>query len=234
MGGGVGADHRYSVLLIDDDADVRRFVRQRLEAEGFEVTEAATGERGLDLMHDTVSAVLLDVGLPGLDGFSVLRAIRARYTTPVLMMTAAGEEADRVLGLEIGADDYIIKPFLPRELIARVRAVLRRSERPMMPTTSMVFGDLEIDPLAREARRAGSILPLTQKEFDLLLFLARSPRQTFSRDQLLRQVWDVEPDWQTAATVTEHVHRLRRHVESVPDRPDRIVTIRGVGYRFDP
>jgi len=232
VGGAV--DGGYSVLLIDDDADVRRFVRQRLESEGFEVIEAPTGERGLELVNDSISAVLLDVGLPGLDGFSVLRAIRARYTMPVLMMTAAGDEADRVLGLEIGADDYIVKPFLPRELIARVRAVLRRAAPPKLADHRIVFGDLEIDPLARQARRAGAILPLTQMEFDLLLFFARSPRQTFSRDQLLRHVWDVEPDWQTAATVTEHVHRLRRHVESVPDQPDRIVTVRGVGYRFDP
>lgn len=222
------------MLLIDDDVIVRRFVRGRLEAAGFEVIEAGTGERGLDLMNGAVSAVLLDVVLPGLDGFSVLRAIRQRYTVPVLMMTAAGDEADRVLGLEIGADDYIVKPFLPRELIARLRAVLRRAAPPTVPTPALLFGDLHIDPLAREARRDGAILPLTHREFDLLLFLARSPRQTFSREQLIRQVWGAEPDWQDAATVTEHVHRLRRHVELSPDRPERIVTVRGVGYRFDP
>jgi two-component system, OmpR family, phosphate regulon response regulator PhoB len=232
--GGSDADRKQTVLLIDDDADVRRFVRQRLEAEGFEVVEAASGEAGLELLSESVSAVLLDVGLPGLDGFSVLRAIRGHYTMPVLMMTAAGDEADRVLGFEIGADDYIIKPFLPRELIARVRAVLRRSEPPTARARPLVFGDLHIDPLAREARNEGVILPLTQKEFDLLLFLATSPRQTFSREQLLRHVWGAEPGWQNVATVTEHVHRLRRHVESVPDQPNRIVTIRGVGYRFDP
>ena len=222
------------MLLIDDDAQVRRFLRQRLEAEGLDVTEAATGERGLDLVDDSFSVVLLDVGLPGLDGFTVLRTIRSRYRTPVLMMTAAGEEADRVLGFEIGADDYIVKPFLPRELIARVRAVIRRTATSTEPTRPIVSGDLNIDPLARETRRDGVILPLTHKEFDLLLFLVTSPRQTFSREQLLRHVWGAEPGWQNAATVTEHVHRLRRHIESIPDRPDRIVTIRGVGYRFDP
>jgi DNA-binding response OmpR family regulator len=220
--------------LIDDDVMVRQFVRGRLEAAGFEVIEADTGERGVELMNGTVSAVLLDVGLPGMDGFSVLRAIRRRYTAPVLMMTAAGDEADRVLGLEIGADDYIVKPFMPRELVARVRAALRRTAPPAVPARVLLFGDLHIDPLAREARRDGEILPLTHREFDLLLFLARSPRQTFSREQLIKQVWGAEPEWQDAATVTEHVHRLRRHVETSPERPERIVTVRGVGYRFDP
>jgi two-component system, OmpR family, phosphate regulon response regulator PhoB len=226
--------HNPTVLMIDDDDDVRRFVRQRLEAEGFEVREAASGEGGLELIDDTISVVLLDVGLPGMDGFAVLRAIRSRYSTPVLMMTAAADEADRVLGLEIGADDYVVKPFLPRELIARVRALLRRTALATPPVQAVVFGDLHIDPLAREARRDGVILPLTQKEFDLLVFLAMSPRQTFSREQLLKQVWGAEPGWQNLATVTEHVHRLRRHVEAVPDQPNRIITIRGIGYRFDP
>ena len=230
-----GNDERVSaVLLIEDDTDVRRFVHERLTAQGFIVSEATSGERGLDLFDtQRFDVVLLDVHLPGIDGFSVLRSIRRISQVPVLLLTAASDEADRVLGLEIGADDYIIKPFLPRELIARIRAVLRRTS-PVESVATMTFGELVIDPRAREVRLAAQLINLTGREFDLLVFMASSPRRTYTREQLLQQVWNSEPGWQNVATVTEHVHRLRRRIEADPAAPRHLVTVRGTGYRFDP
>ena len=230
-----GSDERVSaVLLIEDDTDVRRFVHERLTAQGFIVSEATSGERGLDLFDtQRFDVVLLDVHLPGIDGFSVLRSIRRISQVPVLLLTAASDEADRVLGLEIGADDYIIKPFLPRELIARIRAVLRRTS-PVESVATMTFGELVIDPRAREVRLAAQLINLTGREFDLLVFMASSPRRTYTREQLLQQVWNSEPGWQNVATVTEHVHRLRRRIEADPAAPRHLVTVRGTGYRFDP
>jgi DNA-binding response OmpR family regulator len=230
-----GNDERANaVLLIEDDPDVRRFVHERLTAQGFVVSEATSGERGLDLFDtQRFDVVLLDVHLPGIDGFSVLRSIRRGSQVPVLLLTAASDEADRVLGLEIGADDYIIKPFLPRELIARIRAVLRRTS-PAETVATMTFDDLVIDPQAREVRVAATLINLTGREFDLLVFMASSPRRTYTREQLLQQVWNSEPGWQNVATVTEHVHRLRRRIEADPAAPRHLVTVRGTGYRFDP
>ena len=226
-----------SVLLIDDDPQVRSLMRARLEASNFRVVEAATGEDGLQVVGDDINVVIVDVGLPGIDGFTVVRSIRERHDMPIIMVTGADEEADRVLGLEIGADDYVVKPFLPRELVARVHANLRRASSPPPPEVVedhiITVGDLEIDGHALVARRGGETLPLTNREFDLLHFLARSPRQAFSREQLLRHVWHTEPGWQDPSTVTEHVHRLRRHVEVDPATPKLLVTVRGVGYRFD-
>ena len=226
-----------SVLLIDDDPQVRAIIRARLEASNFGVVEAATGEDGLQMVGGDIDVVIVDVGLPGIDGFTVVRAIRERHDMPIIMVTGADEEADRVLGLEIGADDYVVKPFLPRELVARVHAVLRRSAaqppREVVEDHIISVGDLEIDGHAMVARRDGATLPLTNREFDLLHFLTRSPRQAFTREQLLRHVWHTEPGWQDPSTVTEHIHRLRRHVEVDPADPKHLVTVRGVGYRFD-
>jgi len=226
-----------SVLLVDDDEHIRAFVRPRLEARNIEVTEASSGEEALRLIDDSFDLVILDIGLPGIDGFTVVRAIRERFQIPIIVVSGQDDEADRVLGLEIGADDYVVKPFLPRELIARVQVQLRRvaqrAETPA-PEHRIAFDDIVLDGHAMEARRDGEVLPLTNKEFDLLLFFASSPRQAFSRDQLLRQVWQTEPGWQDPATVTEHVHRLRRIIEDDPANPRHLVTVRGVGYRFDP
>ena len=226
------------MLLIDDDEQVRSIMRVRLEASDFRVTEAASGEEGLQIIGDDFDAAIIDVGLPGIDGFTVVRAIRERYRLPIIMVTGAEEEADRVLGLEIGADDYVVKPFLPRELVARVHAVIRRSAMQSRPEVVVdhviVVGDLEIDGRALQARRNGETLSLTNREFDLLHYVATSPRQAFTREQLLRQVWQTEPGWQDPSTVTEHIHRLRRHIEVDPATPKHLVTVRGVGYRFDP
>lgn len=226
-----------SVLLIDDDAQVRSIMRVRLEASNFNVIEAASGEEGLQMIGNDIDVIIIDVGLPGIDGFTVVRAIRERHRMPIIMVTGAADEADRVLGLEIGADDYVVKPFLPRELVARVHAVLRRSalQSPLQVEEDhvIVVDVLEIDGHAMVAKREGQVLALTNREFDLLYYLARSPRQVFTREQLLRQVWQAEPGWQDPSTVTEHVHRLRRHIEVDPAMPKHLVTVRGVGYRFD-
>ena len=225
------------MLLVDDDDGVRAFVRSRLEASNVVVTEAATGEDALRMMNGGVDLVILDIGLPGIDGFTVLRLLRERFNTPVIVVSANDAEADRVLALEIGADDYVVKPFLPRELVARVHVHLRRSaQRLVQPVAEhrISFSDIVLDGHAMEARRDGAVLVMTNKEFDLLLFLASSPRQVFTREQLLRQVWQPEPGWQDPSTVTEHVHRLRRLVEPDPAVPRHLVTVRGVGYRLDP
>jgi DNA-binding response OmpR family regulator len=238
----VGMDERRRqpgrvALLIDADDELRGFVRARLVSDGFAVIEAASGEEGLARLTPDVSVVLIDVGLPGLDGFSVLRSIRRVSRVPAIMMTAASDESDRVLGFELGADDYIVKPFLPREMLARVRTAARRSvvdstrsdgERTRDDRTGLV-----VDQESREVRLDGELISLTAREFDLLAFFAASPRQVFTRDQLLRQVWNAEPGWINAATVTEHIHRLRRVFESHPNCTARIVTLRGVGYRFE-
>ncbi len=228
---------RPSVFVIDDDDDVRAFMRKRLEANNFNVDEADSGEEALRRVDESIDLVIVDLGLPGIDGFTVVRSLRERFTMPIIMVTAAGDEGDRVLGLEIGADDYVVKPFLPREFVARVHAALRRgSTRTTDPAPRQLFtvGDVVLDATAREARRGDQILSMTNREFDLLLFLVMSPRQAFTREQLLRNVWNAEPGWQDPATVTEHVHRLRRLIEVDPAVPSRLVTVRGVGYRFDP
>lgn len=222
------------ILLVEDDADVRRFVRERLRAAGHRITEAGTGEEAIELANrQRFDLVVLDVELPGIDGFAVLRSIRRTSTVPVIMLTGAAQEADRVLGFEIGADDYVVKPFMPRELVARVAAHLRRG-RSTAGGAPISFGDLTIDPQARVVTQRGEPIPLTGREFDLLVCLASSPRRTFTREQLLAQVWNSEPGWQNIATVTEHVHRLRRRLEVDPAIPRHLITVRGAGYRFDP
>ncbi len=220
-------------LLIDDNSDIRRLVRDRLVAAGFTTFEAESGEDGLAILATSrVDVVVLDVDLPGLDGFAVLRAIRQTSLVPVLLLTAAGDEADRVLGLEIGADDYVVKPFLPRELVARVRGLLRRVA-PAAPNPVLTFGNIVIDTAARLVTVRAQVIPLTSRAFDLLAFLTARPGQAFTREELLQQVWHSEPEWQNVATVTEHVHRLRRGIEANPDSPRHLVTVRGNGYRFD-
>jgi DNA-binding response OmpR family regulator len=226
------------LLIVEDEERIAAFLDKGLRANGFTTVVAPTGEQALaHLRTDRFHLVILDIGLPGIDGFTVVRALRERYRLPIIVVSGAGEESDRVLALEIGADDYVVKPFLPRELVARVHAQLRRAARPVEPSPTehrLFFDDLVLDGQAMEARRGGDVLPLTNREFDLLLFLASSPRQVFTRDQLLRQVWQTEPGWQDPSTVTEHVHRIRRHIEIDPAQPEHLVTVRGAGYRFDP
>ena len=223
-----------TVLVVDDEPIVREVVVKYLRREGFRTLEAGDGDTARELVErERLDLVVLDLMLPGMDGLAVCRWIRSRSTLPVIMLTARGEEADRIVGLELGADDYVTKPFSPRELAARVRTVLRRAQPSPARDERLAFGDLELDAGTREVRRAGEALKLTVKEFDLLWFLASHPRRVFSRDQLMDRVWGYEAALDTG-TVTVHVRRLREKIEDDPSRPRRLETVWGAGYRFVP
>lgn len=223
-----------TILVVDDDLDLVDVVRTALEREGFAVDDANDGATALDkIAGDMPELVVLDLGLPKVRGLDVLRQVRADTTVPVIVLSGRSDEADRIIGLELGADDYVVKPFSPRELVARVRSVLRRSSSTGLPST-VSFPDLDLDLATREVRVRQHPVELRRREFDLLAFLCASPRQVFTREQLLRHVWDSEPEWQGIGTVSEHVHRLRAKVEVDPAKPCHILTVRGVGYRFVP
>jgi DNA-binding response OmpR family regulator len=222
-----------TVLVVDDEPIVREIVATYLRREGYRALEAGDGVTARDLIERAQPAlVVLDVMLPGIDGLELCRWIRARSEVPVIMLTARGEEADRIVGLDIGADDYVTKPFSPRELVARVRSVLRRSPGGT-GSRRIEAGPLLIDAGTREVTRDGEPLRLTAKEFDLLWFLAGNPRLVFSRDQLMDRVWGYEAAFDTG-TVTVHVRRLREKIEHDPSRPRHVQTVWGVGYRFVP
>lgn len=222
------------VLVVDDEPMVREVVTRYLEHDGHTVTVAADGDDALrHLRRGTVDLVVLDLMLPAVDGLSVLRELRSTSSTPVIVLTARGDEGDRVLGLELGADDYVVKPFSPRELAARVSSALRRAGA-SAAREPLRYDDLEIDPRTREVRVDGRAVPLTRREFDLLAYLAAAPRQVFTRAELLEHVWDSSVHWQDPATVTVHIGHLRQKIENDPARPRRLVTVRGVGYRFEP
>jgi DNA-binding response OmpR family regulator len=223
-----------TVLVVDDEPIVREVVVSYLRREGFRTLEAGDGDTARRLLDENKpSLVVLDVMLPGTDGLELCRWIRARSDVPVIMLTARGEEADRIVGLELGADDYVTKPFSPRELATRVRTVLRRTEPVASKAERLSVGSLEIDGRTREVTRSGEQLRLTAKEFDLLWFLANHPRQVFSRDQLMDRVWGYEAALDTG-TVTVHVRRLREKIESDPSLPRHLETVWGVGYRLVP
>jgi DNA-binding response OmpR family regulator len=221
-----------TVLVVDDEPIVREVVVGYLRREGFRTLEAEDGNRARELLEaDLPSLVVLDLMLPGMDGLELCRWIRARSNLPVIMLTARGEEADRIVGLELGADDYVTKPFSPRELTARVRTVLRRSSSPTLSDARLSVGALEVDASTREVTKAGEPVRLTAREFDLLWFLASHPRRVFSRSQLMDRVWGYEAALDTG-TVTVHVRRLREKIEDDPSRPRFLETVWGVGYRF--
>jgi DNA-binding response OmpR family regulator len=223
-----------TVLVVDDEPIMREVVVRYLRREGFRILEAGDGDRARELIEqETPNLVVLDLMLPGMDGLSLCRWIRSRSDLPVVMLTARGEEADRIVGLELGADDYVTKPFSPRELAARVRTVLRRAGPPALQEARLTPGDLEIDASTREVARAGRPVRLTAKEFDLLWFLASNPRHVFSREQLMDRVWGYEAAVDTG-TVTVHVRRLREKIEPDPSHPRYLETVWGVGYRFVP
>ena len=223
------------ILVVDDEEDVRSMVARLLEGEGYQVEQAASaGEADAALTARPPDLVILDVMLTTDDGFDVLASLRRTSNVPVILVTGRGRETDRVLGLKLGADDYVVKPFSPAELAARVGTVLRRTGRRPDDQSNLDFGELVIDMKAREIRLGDALVETTPKEFDLLAFMASSPRQVFTREQLLAQVWSSSTAWQDAGTVTEHVRRVRRKIESDPDNPRWVKTVRGVGYRFEP
>jgi DNA-binding response OmpR family regulator len=227
-----GGSSNGTVLVVDDEPIVREVVVRYLAREGYRTLEAGDGDEARRLIEqDPPSLVVLDLMLPGTDGLSLCRWIRSRTQLPVIMLTARGEEADRIVGLELGADDYVTKPFSPRELAARVRTVLRRAA-PFEPVEGrLAFSDLEIDSSTREVRKRDVELRLTAREFDLLWFLASHPRKVFSRSQLMDRVWGYEAALDTG-TVTVHIRRLREKIEDDPSRPRHLETVWGVGYRF--
>ncbi len=220
------------VLVVDDDPRVRTVVTWQLEAEGFRVAEAPDGRRALETIErEHLDLVILDLALPGVGGLDVLRRLRdgeraaGGTALPVIVLSGRSGETDRIVGLDLGADDYLVKPFSPGELAARVRSVLRR----VAPAPPVTATGLRIDHAAREVFLDGREITMTAKEFDLLAFLAGHPRQVFTRAQLLERVWASAAEWQSEATVTEHVHRLRQKLG-----PRLVRTVRGVGYRLEP
>jgi DNA-binding response OmpR family regulator len=246
------------VLVVEDDGPLRLLLRRTLEPAGYAVVEAADGAEAMAAVGGPSATdrdgatgpgagrtaprfdlVILDLYLPKMSGIEVLKNLRRHSRVPVIILSGRANEADRVLGLEAGADDYVVKPFFPRELLARVRAVLRRVE-PVAPAAPadegapLVFDDLVIDRRGREVVLAGQRVAVTAREFDLLAYLAAAPRQVFTREQLLNAVWRSSSEWQDPATVTELVRRLRLKIETRPDRPRWLQTVRGAGYRFDP
>lgn len=220
------------VVVVDDEAMVLDVCRRYLESAGYDVETFADGTTALRrLRTDPPDLVVLDVMLPGRDGVDVLRAFRKGSEVPVILLTARGDESDRIAGLELGADDYVVKPFSPRELVARVRSVLRRTAPVGVP---LDYDGLHVDPVSHTVTVDGDPVELTRREFELLHHLASHPRQVFSRTDLLRAVWDSSPEWQDPSTVTVHVRRLRSKVERDPEHPRWLATQWGVGYRFDP
>lgn len=222
------------ILVVEDDPSVAEVVSRYLEREGFVVDRASDGYQASGLAAASVpDLVVLDLSLPGVDGLEVLRRLRALAPVPVIILTARGEETDRMEGFELGADDYVVKPFSARELVARVRAVLRRS-RDLGGSASLEAlgsGDLEVDPRARQARVRGHPIVLTAREFDLLVFLMSRRGRVCRREELLEQLWGTHHG--DPATLTVHVRRLREKIEVDPSRPQRIQTVWGVGYRFE-
>ncbi|PUA81815.1 response regulator [Nocardioides currus] len=224
------------VLVVDDDAAIRTVVRWQLDHAGYRVVEAEDGTYALrSIRDDHPSLVVLDLSLPRLGGLDVIRSVRGgrvgRSDTPIIVLSGRSGEDDRIVGLDLGADDYLVKPFSPGELAARVRSVLRRSS-PELAGEAIEVGPLRIEPASRRVRRDGTEVELTPKEFDLLAFLATHPRVVFSRSQLVDRVWNSSSEWLGEATVTEHVHRLRLKLEEDPSRPRILRTVRGVGYHL--
>ena len=220
------------VLLVEDEQTIADVVRDYLLQAGFQVDTAGDGFTALTLAATRrPDLVILDRMLPGLDGVEVCRRLRQSMTVPVIMVTALGTEDDRILGLEMGADDYVTKPFSPRELVLRVKSVLRRSIKDYTPEPRVQSAGLDLDPASRTVTLLGAPLALTAREFDLLAFLMRRPNQVFSREELIKAVWGW--DFGDLSTVTVHVRRLREKIEANPTKPQLIKTVWGVGYRFD-
>jgi DNA-binding response OmpR family regulator len=232
----MSAHSRGRVLVVDDEPTIREVVSRYLVRAGYETTVAATGREAIrHAGSERPDVVVLDLMLPDVDGLEVMRRLRQqdRDRTAIVLLTARGEESDRVVGLRLGADDYVVKPFSPAELVARVDAMLRRLEPALEDQPPLAFDGLQIDPDARQVRLDGEAIELTQREFELLLFLARHPGQAFTREQLMDHVWQYSFYIDTS-TVTVHIRRLRAKLERDPSRPRFIETVWGIGYRFAP
>jgi DNA-binding response OmpR family regulator len=223
-----------SILVVDDEETIREVVTRYLEKEGYRVLEAADGYEALDAIKRVPpDLIVLDLMLPGIDGLSLTKLIRQKQSVPIIMLTAKGEATDRIRGLDLGADDYITKPFSPQEVVSRVRAVLRRVQGESSPTAlqAVDFKRFFIDPSARIVEIEGENIQLTAKEFDLLWYFAQHPQRVFSRTQLLADIWGDEL-YTDPSTVTVHIRRLREKIEVDPSKPDLICTVWGVGYKF--
>ncbi len=231
---------RPRILVVDDERAIQTLLSYPLEGEGFEVIQALSGEMGLERFDDTVDLVLLDVSLPGIDGFEVCRRLRAQGSSvPIIMLTARTDEIDTVLGLELGADDYVTKPFSIRELTSRVRAALRRSEMlqraasapPTPDQEHLEVGDLKVDLAGRSVQVRGEVVRLTFSEFEIVALMATSPGRVFTREQLLEQVWG-DAEYRDPRTVDVHIRHLREKLEAEPSEPQLLLTVRGVGYQI--
>jgi two-component system, OmpR family, response regulator ResD len=233
----MGQPHRRgSVLVVDDEPTIGEIVSRYLQRSGYETRVAADGPQAIAAVaSQRPDLIVLDLMMPGMDGLEVMRRVRERAErrTAIILLTAKGEESDRVIGLRLGADDYVVKPFSPAELVARVDAVLRRVDTVADHEPALVFDGLEIDPGGRRVMAAGEEVVLTQREFELLAFLARHPGQAFSRDELMDHVWG-HAFYSDTSTVTVHVRRLRTKIEPDPEVPRHLETVWGVGYRFAP
>jgi len=229
------ADRNQAVVLVVEDTDIgTNLAVEALEMGGFVALTSNDGAHALaKIRAEPLDAVLLDLGLPSMSGFDVLEEVRRSSDVPIIIVSGRLDEGDRVQGLRLGADDYVTKPYSPRELVERLHAAIRRGGKSSRPAT-LVFDDMTIDLAAREVSIAGKVADLTPLEYELLAFLANAPRRVFSRAELLREVWDSSTEWQAEATVTEHVRRLRAKIDSETGTVPRIVTVHRAGYRFEP
>jgi two-component system OmpR family response regulator len=225
------------ILVVEDDANLRETLKYNLRKDGYATVTASDGEQALEAARrEKPQLIILDIMLPGLNGFEVCRIMRKEMTAPILMLTAKADETDKIVGLEIGADDYVTKPFSMRELLARVRAMLRRAKMAAAPpageSVSLKIGSLEVDTARHRAWLEGSALELSPKEFDLLVFLAKNRGLVFSREQLLEKVWGYDFAGDTR-TVDVHIRWLRQKIEADPAHPEHLVTVRGTGYKLE-
>jgi len=225
------------ILVVEDEPSIAEVVALYLQRAGYQVQTAADGKTAMSLLEkEFPDLVVLDLMLPEVDGLSITRWLRDRSDVPIIMLTARREEIDRITGLEMGADDYVVKPFSPQELVSRVRAVMRRIKREGAPAGAerlISFGELHIDPAGRTVSASGQEVQLTAKEFDMLYLLAQYPKQVFTREQLLERVWG-GAEYIDPGTVTVHIRRVREKIETDPSKPQWLVTVWGVGYKFEP
>ena len=226
-----------SILVVEDEPSIAEVVGLYLQRAGYQVQTASDGKTAMSILEKGIpDLVVLDLMLPEIDGLSLTRWLRDRSNVPIIMLTARREEIDRIAGLEMGADDYVVKPFSPQELVSRVRAVMRRINREQAPAESerpLSFGDLVINALSRTVNVSGEDVPLTAKEFDMLHLLAQHPKQVYTREQLLDRIWG-GAEYIDPGTVTVHIRRVREKIETDPSNPTRLVTVWGVGYKFEP